>query len=68
MERAISAYRNGDMGFNNCCRQYGIPKPTLKRHLDGKNVKANYGIKAMGRHTALPPDVELQIVDHIKKL
>lgn len=32
MERAISAYRNGDMGFNNCCRKYGIPKPTLKRH------------------------------------
>lgn len=68
MERAISAYRNGEMGFNNCCRQYGIPKPTLKRHLDGKNVKANYGIKAMGCHTALPPDVELQLVDHIKKL
>lgn len=31
-------------------------------------MKANYGIKAMGRHTALPPDVELQLVDHIKKL
>jgi hypothetical protein len=68
MERAISAYRNGDLGFNECCRQYGVPKPTLKRHLDGKNVKANDGTKAMGRHTVLPPDVELQLVDHIKKL
>lgn len=68
MERAISAYRNGDMGFNQCCRQYGIPKPTLKRHLDSKNVKANDGTKAMGRHTTLPPVVEQQLVDHIKKL
>lgn len=68
MERAISAYRNGDMGFNQCCRQYGIPKPTLKRHLDSKNIKANEGTKAMGRHTTLPPDVEKQLVDHLKQL
>nr|CAD7198813.1 unnamed protein product [Timema douglasi] len=38
MERALAAYRNGDVGFNECCRQYGIAKPTLKRHLDCKNV------------------------------
>ncbi|XP_039294504.1 jerky protein-like [Nilaparvata lugens] len=68
MERALAAYRNGDIGFNECCRQYGIPKPTLKRHLDGKNITANEGKKSMGRHTTLPPEVEQQLVEHIKKL
>ncbi|KAJ8888385.1 hypothetical protein PR048_007875 [Dryococelus australis] len=32
MEMALAAYRSGD---NECCRQYGIPKATLKRHMDG---------------------------------
>ncbi|XP_045462177.1 uncharacterized protein LOC123672207 [Harmonia axyridis] len=68
MERALASYRNGDMGLNQCCRQYGIPKPTLKRHLDSKNIKANEGTKLMGRHPTLPPDVEQQLVDHLKKL
>ncbi|KAG8246138.1 hypothetical protein J6590_091196, partial [Homalodisca vitripennis] len=66
MERAVAAYRNGDMGFHQCCGLYGIPKPTLKRHLGNKNVNANEGKKAMGRQITLPPDVEQQLVDHIK--
>ncbi|KAJ8867438.1 hypothetical protein PR048_031240 [Dryococelus australis] len=41
MERALAAYRNWDTGFNECCRQYGVPRPTMKCHLDFKNVIAN---------------------------
>lgn len=67
MERALASYRNGDMGLNQCSRHYGIPKPTLKSHLDSKNVKANEGTKSMGRHPTLPPDIEQQLVDHLKK-
>lgn len=68
MEMALQAYRNGDMGFNQCSRQYGIPKPTLKRHLDGANVYANEGCKSFGRNTTLPPRVEQELVDYILKL
>lgn len=65
---ALASYRNGDMGFNECCRHYNIPKPTLKRHLAGKNVVANESVKATGRTTTLPPEVEQQLVDHILRL
>ncbi|KAJ8870320.1 hypothetical protein PR048_029341 [Dryococelus australis] len=44
--QALAAYRNGNMGYNECCRQYGIPKPTLRRHLDCKNIIANDGARA----------------------
>lgn len=68
MDMAIAAYRNGDMGFNECCRHYNIPKPTLKRHLDNKNVRANEAVKVLGRTTTLPPEVEEQLVNQIFKL
>ncbi|KAJ8936350.1 hypothetical protein NQ318_019756 [Aromia moschata] len=71
MERALAyhaAYRNGDMNFNECCRQYGIPKPTLKSHLDCKNIKANDGTKSLGRITTLSPKIERELAEHILKL
>ncbi|KAG8325326.1 hypothetical protein J6590_070629 [Homalodisca vitripennis] len=68
MSRALHAFRNGDMGLHECCRQYGVPKPTLLRHLKGTNVKANEETKAFGRGSVLPPTVEKELVDHILKL
>lgn len=68
MSRALHSYRNGDMGFNECCRQYGIPKPTFNRHLRGSNVSANEDIKIIGRQSILPIDVENELVNHILKL
>ncbi|KAG8272077.1 hypothetical protein J6590_050029 [Homalodisca vitripennis] len=68
MSRALQAFRNGDMGLNECFRQYGVPKPTLLRHLKGTNVKANEETKAFGRGSVLPPTVEKELVDHILKL
>lgn len=57
MSRALHSYRNGDMGLNECCRQYGIPKPTFIRHL----VKANEDVKNFGRGSLLPPAVEKEL-------
>lgn len=64
MERALAAIRSGSLGFNECCRQYGIPKPTLKRHLDGKNVIANENVKCLGRTSKLPAEVENAFAAH----
>ena len=58
------AYRNGDMGLNQCAKQYGVPKATLKRHLDGKNKTTN-GHKKLGRRTILTSDLEEQLHDLI---
>ncbi|KAJ8872474.1 hypothetical protein PR048_026080 [Dryococelus australis] len=55
-------------GFNEYCRQYGISKPTLKRHLDSKNVIDNDSTKALGRTTTLPLEIENQLVEHVLKL
>ena len=68
MERAIVAFRNGDMGLNEVCREYGVPKATLKRHLEGKNNFAVEGKKIIGSLGDLPPEVEKELVDHILKL
>lgn len=38
LQQAIAAYKNGDYGLNECSRVYGVPKATLKRHADKKNL------------------------------
>lgn len=68
MSRAISAFENGDMGINAVCRTYGVSKPTLKRHLEGRNIHANNEIKKMGRSQELPAELEDEIVQHALKL
>lgn len=65
MHRALNAFRNGDMGFNECCRQYSIPKPTFNRHLKGLNVTANEEVRVIGKQCTLPPDVEKALVNRI---
>lgn len=65
MHRALHAFRNGDMGFNECCRQFNIPKPTFNRHLKELNSFANGEVKIIGKQTTLPPDVEKDLVNHI---
>ena len=60
-----SAYRNGDMGLNASAKAYGVPKATLKRHLDGSNKHANGEIKKLGRQQVLPLHVEEELVKHL---
>lgn len=65
MHRALISFRNGDMGFNDCCRTYNIPKPTFNRHLKETNISANGEAKIIGKQTTLPEDVEKALLDHI---
>ena len=61
----MSAYRNGDMGLKASAKAYGVPKATLKRHLDGSNKHANGQIKKLGRQQFLPLHVEEELVKHL---
>ena len=62
--RALEAYRNEEGGLNSICRQYGIPKATLRRHFLQRNKYAN-GIKHFGRPTTLPSELERLLVEYI---
>ena len=65
MDRAIDSFRNGDAGINEICRRYGVPKPTLKRRLEGKNKIACGNLKTFGRPVDLPSEIEKELVEHI---
>lgn len=67
MHLAISAFKNGDMGLNQCAKIYGVPKATLKRHLDGKNTYANEEHKFFGKGTTFSPEMETELASHILK-
>lgn len=73
MKNAIKEYQNGNIGFNECCRKYEIPKPTFKRHLL-KQVKRGEKVplaqnkrRVNGRESALPEEMEQELVSHILK-
>lgn len=68
MERAITAYENGDMGLNEICRNYGVPKKTLKRRVAGSNIYATNAKKVFGRPNELTVELENQLVQHILDL
>jgi hypothetical protein len=58
MERALAAYRNGDMALNCAARNYSVQKGTLKRRIDGTNLNAVGHKKLFGRTADLPEEVE----------
>ncbi|KAJ8964512.1 hypothetical protein NQ314_004801 [Rhamnusium bicolor] len=68
MKEAIRTYRTGRYGLNEVCRMYEIPKPTLKRHLNSVNVKANEGHKALGRRNVFTDELEHELECHILAL
>ena len=41
LDRALTALQNGDVGLNAIAKTYGVPKATLKRHLDSGNKYDN---------------------------
>ena len=61
-------YEAGDIGLNKCASEYGIPKATLKRHIDGSNKYAKGCLKTLGRQQVLPEYVEEELVKHILTL
>ncbi|KAB0801682.1 hypothetical protein PPYR_03868 [Photinus pyralis] len=68
MEHALKAYRENKIGLNECCRQFNIPKPTFKRHLNSKNRKANEHIQHIGRLTVFTSEIEEELTQYLLKL
>lgn len=48
---AIAAFRKEGKGINAILRDYGIPKATLRRHLNGSNIQVIEIVKVIGRTT-----------------
>ncbi|KAI0225086.1 hypothetical protein LSAT2_023955 [Lamellibrachia satsuma] len=55
LERVLTALRNGDATLNAIAKAYGVPKSTLKRHLDSGHKYANSSKKFSCRPQTLPP-------------
>lgn len=67
LRRCLAAIDSG-MGVNASSRLFGIPKPTIRRHRLGLNKYATEDKKLRGGPCVLPPDVEDELVSHIKNL
>ncbi|XP_026746589.1 jerky protein homolog-like [Trichoplusia ni] len=63
MEKALSAYKDGSLKFNETCRVFNIPKPTFRRHLKGLNMH-----EGIGRPKYLTKAMEDELVNHILEL
>lgn len=68
MDRAMTAFRNGDAGLNEVARIYNVPKATLRRRLLGTNVYAKGSEQRFGRCTDLDSEMEKDLVSHILEL
>ncbi|KAG5891007.1 hypothetical protein JTB14_022586 [Gonioctena quinquepunctata] len=64
MERALTAYKEKQCGFNGYCRRYN----TFRRHLRCLNKKPNEKVQSMGRLTVFIADIGRELADHILKL
>jgi len=65
MERAIMSFRNGDAGLNAISCTYGVPKATLKSHLEDKNKYANGTKKRFGLPCTLPAQLADMLVEYM---
>lgn len=63
MDEALQTHRNGEIGFNEACRRFNIPKPTLRRHLKGLNKRTKFG-----RPNDMSPDMEDILAQHLMNL
>ena len=71
MSRTLEEYRGGKIGYNESCRKFEIPKPTFKRYLMGsvkRGVNRSVSGSVNGSNTALPSEIEEELVSHINKL
>ncbi|CAH2088935.1 unnamed protein product [Euphydryas editha] len=68
MKLALQALRKQEVGLNEASRIYGVPKATLKRRFDDKNVKAKEEKQIVGSTGDLTPELEEKFVNHILEL
>lgn len=62
MNLAVQSVKNGEMGYTKALKFFSVPRTTLRWKLKEtlKPVK-----RGMGRQTALPPQAEKELHDHI---
>lgn len=66
--KAMHEFRTGGLTFNKVCKKYNIPKPTLKRHLDGSVKRGSTNGAVNGRLPVFSSLVETQLADHLRWL
>ncbi|XP_045764351.1 uncharacterized protein LOC123866715 [Maniola jurtina] len=68
MKLALLALSKKEAGLNEASRIFGVPKATLKRRFDSKNVKAKGEKQIVGSEGDLTPDLEKKLVNHILEM
>ncbi|PSN32039.1 hypothetical protein C0J52_23770 [Blattella germanica] len=69
MMKAILAVRNGEMKFATAARHFSVPRNTLKRRVNNKNIDATENKKVLGKYRCIfNNDQEKEIVDHILEM
>ena len=68
MRRCLASIDEGVYGLNQASKQFGISKPTIRRHRLGLNKYAKGDVKMRGGPCALPKEVEEELVGHIQSL
>ena len=65
MDRALAAYRYGDIWFDIPARTYSQPKATLKRRVGGARINAFGHKQLFGRAVDLPEEAENDLVNNM---
>lgn len=69
MKAAIDAVNTGQMGWLKASKTFNVPQATLRRHYGGKNIRANNGVKTLGRFCPVfSSELEKKLVAHIVEL
>lgn len=69
MLNAIKAVENNEMGWLRASKVYNVPQATLRRHALKTNKELKPGEKKLGKYkVTFPPEVERQLVEHLKFL
>ncbi|XP_076805955.1 uncharacterized protein LOC143449578 [Clavelina lepadiformis] len=69
MTIAIRAVNEKRMGYHKASKEYGVPKTTLKRRVQGDNVNATGSKKGLGRfHSTFSEAQEKELVSHVLEL
>ena len=68
MDNALTAFRKNQLGLNECCRQFNVPKATFKRRLSDSNKHIKGSTKRAGVITTLPAELEADLVEHVLRL
>lgn len=65
MQEAIESYKKKTYGFNECCRKFGIPKPTFRRHLNNMIKRPLSSAKKTGALPTLSNNIEDELVQYL---